>query len=83
MIRMTPITKSEVIISSEIISQRCPLIKEGKEGIATILGEGRGGGRRNNESIVSRLKALFKGEKEKNFDHGRKEKNCGKNYKAV
>lgn len=42
MIRMTPITKSEVIISSEIIPQRCPLIKEGKEGIATILGE-RGG----------------------------------------
>lgn len=84
MIRMTPITKSEVIISSEIIPQRCPLIKEGKEGIATILEERGGeGGRRNNESIVSRLKALFKGEKEKNFDHGRKEKNRGKNYKAV
>lgn len=50
----------EVIISSEIILQRRLLIKEGKEGIATILG-----GKRNNESIVSRLKALFKREKEK------------------
>lgn len=33
-----PDYKLEVITSSEIIPQRCPLIKEGKEGIATILG---------------------------------------------